>query len=442
MKQKSYFLASLGCAKNTVDSDSMAMLLERDGYLPAADPSHARVLIVNTCGFIQTAREESLQVLGELAQNKLPGQLLVAAGCMTERYRELIAKEIKGIDGFIGTRRWMDILDLVTSLRSKKATVQYHLPESPTVGRDEKGIVRASIQGGSAYLKIADGCRRPCAFCAIPLIKGTTVSRPLEVILNEAEILQDNGVKELILIAQDTTDYGYDLGMKDGLSTLLEKLLPRIPAIPWIRLLYSFPGYVTNRLIDIMSSSPQILNYLDIPLQHADPDILKKMNRPSDIDWVYKTINKMRAALPGLAIRSTFIVGYPGETEKEFSTLLKFIEEIQFDHVGAFTFSFEQGTSSEPFGDPVPEEEKQMRLSRLMKLQESISLQRNQALIGKQLEVLIEGTGDGISVGRSYRDAPEIDGLVIIDGELPIGEIQAVLVSGAMPHDLSAVIIK
>jgi ribosomal protein S12 methylthiotransferase len=442
MREKSYFLVSLGCAKNTVDSDSMAMLLERDGYRPAADPSHARVLIVNTCGFIQTAREESLQVLGELAQNKLPGQLLVAAGCMTERYRESIAKEVKGIDGFIGTRRWMDILDLVTSLRSKKATEQYHLPESPTVGRDEKGIVRASIQGGSAYLKIADGCRRPCAFCAIPLIKGTTVSRPLDVILDEAEILQDNGIKELILIAQDTTDYGYDLGMKDGLSTLLEKLLPRVPAIPWVRLLYSFPGYVTNRLIDIMSSSPQILNYLDIPLQHADGEILKKMNRPSDIDWVYKTVSKMRSAIPDLAIRSTFIVGYPGETEKEFSTLLKFIEEMQFDHVGAFTFSFEQGTSSEPFGDPVPEDEKQVRLSRLMKLQETISLRRNQALIGKRLDVLIEGTGDGISIGRSYRDAPEIDGLVIIDGELTIGEIQPVLVSGAMTHDLSAVIIK
>jgi ribosomal protein S12 methylthiotransferase len=264
----------------------------------------------------------------------------------------------------------------------------------------------------------------------------------LEVILDEAEKLQDNGVKELILIAQDTTDYGYDLGMKDGLSTLLERLLPRIPSIPWIRLLYSFPGYVTNRLIDIMSSSPQILNYLDIPLQHADPGILKKMNRPSDVNWVYKTISKMRAAIPDLAIRSTFIVGYPGETEKEFLTLLRFIEEMQFDHVGAFTFSFEQGTSSEPFGDPVPEEEKQERLSRLMKLQETISLRRNQALIGKRLDVLIEGKGDGISIGRSYRDAPEIDGLVIIEGELSVGEIQTAMVSGAMPHDLTAVIIK
>ncbi len=442
MKQKTYFLASLGCAKNTVDSDSMAVLLEREGYQPAADPSHARVLIVNTCGFIQTARDESLQILRELAQNKLPGQLLVAAGCMTERYRELIAQEVNGIDGFIGTRRWMDILDLVTSLRTNKSTVKYHLPESPTVGRDEKGIVRASIQGGSAYLKIADGCRRMCAFCAIPLIKGTTVSRPLEVILDDAEILQHNGVKELILIAQDTTDYGYDIGMKDGLSTLLEKLLPRIPSIPWIRLLYSFPGYVTNRLIDIMSSSPQILNYLDIPLQHADADILKKMNRPSDIDWIYKTIGKMRSAIPDLAIRSTFIVGYPGETEREFLTLLKFIEEMQFDHVGAFTFSFEQGTSSEPLGDPVSEEEKQERLARLMEMQESISLRHNQALIGKPLDVLIEGTGDGVSIGRSYRDAPEIDGLVIVEGELPVGEIHPVMVSGAMTHDLSAVLIK
>jgi ribosomal protein S12 methylthiotransferase len=249
-------------------------------------------------------------------------------------------------------------------------------------------------------------------------------------------------VKELILIAQDTTDYGYDQGMKDGLVILLERMLPLIPEIPWLRLLYSFPGYVSDRLIDLMSDSPQILHYFDIPLQHADPGILKRMKRPSDIHWVYRTIEKMRKRIPDLAIRSTFIVGYPGETEKEFRTLLKFLEEMQLDHVGAFTFSFEPGTSSESFGDPVSEEEKQERLRRLMKLQESISLKRNQGLIGKKLDVLIEGEGDGISVGRSYRDAPEIDGLVIVNGVLPIGTIQPVLISGAMTHDLTADIVK
>jgi len=440
--KKTYYLASLGCAKNTVDSSSMAELLKKDGYRGTDDPALASVLIVNTCGFIQAAREESLQVLGELAQQKQPGQWLIAAGCLTERYRELITEKVQGVDGFIGTRRWMDILELLSEMRRNPKTPQYHIPDVQSVGRDEKGVLRASVQGTSAYLKIADGCRRLCAFCSIPLIKGTTVSRPLELILNEAETLQYQGVKELIIIAQDTTDYGYDLGMKDGLATLLEKMLPRIPEIPWLRLLYSFPGYVSDRLIDLMSDTPQVLHYFDIPLQHADPGLLKKMKRPSDIDWVYRTVEKMRARIPDLAIRSTFIVGYPGETEKEFNTLLKFLEEMQLDHVGAFTFSFEPGTTSESFGDPVSEEEKQERLRRLMKLQEAISLKRNQALIGKKLDVLIEGEGDGISVGRSYRDAPEIDGLVIVNGVLPVGTIHPVLIAGAMTHDLTADIVK
>jgi ribosomal protein S12 methylthiotransferase len=440
--KKTYYLASLGCAKNTVDSASMAEILEKDGFRGTENPASASVLIVNTCGFIQAAREESLQVLKELAQNKRPDQWLVAAGCLTERNREVISENVKGVDGFIGTRRWMDILDLLTEIRQNPRIPQYHLPDVTTVGKDEKGILRVSMQGASAYIKIADGCRRPCAFCSIPLIKGTTVSRPPEIIINEAEILQANGVKELILIAQDTTDYGYDLGKKDGLVSLLESLLPRIPNIPWLRLLYSFPGYVSDRLIDMMSDSPQILHYLDIPLQHADPGILKSMKRPSDIDWVYRTVEKMRKRIPDLAIRSTFIVGYPGETEKEFKTLLKFLEEMQLDHVGAFTFSFEPGTTSEPLGDPVTAHEKEERLGRLMELQESISLKRNQALIGRKLDVLIEGEGDGISVTRSYRDAPEIDGLVIVEGSLPIGTIQPIQVTGAMTHDLTAIPIK
>jgi len=440
--KKTYYLASLGCAKNTVDSASMAGLLENGGYRVTEDPSTASVVIVNTCGFIETARNESLAVLDELAKNKHTGQWLIAAGCMTQRYREMISAQVKGIDGFIGTRRWMDILDLITKLRQNPKTVQYHIPDDEKVGLDEKGVLRASVQGGSAYLKIADGCRRPCAFCAIPIIKGTTVSRPLEVIVNEAELLQTNGIQELILIAQDTTDYGYDLGMKDGLVSLLEKMLPRIPDIPWVRLLYSYPGYVSDRLIDLMSTSQQILHYFDIPLQHADRGILEKMKRPSNIDWVIRTIEKMRKRIHDLAIRATFIVGYPGETEQEFRVLLKFLEEMKLDHVGAFTFSFEAGTASEPLGDPVPEQEKQERLQRLMELQESISLAKNQSLIGSKLDVLVEGQGDGISIGRSYRDAPEIDGLVIIEGNLEIGKISPVQITGAMVHDLTGVITK
>jgi ribosomal protein S12 methylthiotransferase len=442
MKSNTYHLISLGCAKNTVDSDSVAGLLERDGYKALRSPSQANLIIVNTCGFIQSAREESIQVLGELAQNKKPGQLLIAAGCMTERYRELILSSVQGIDGFIGTKRWMDILELVKELQSGRVNSQYYLPEANTIGRDEKGIVRAAIQGATAYLKIADGCRRPCAFCAIPLIKGTTVSRPAETIIAEAELLQDSGIQELILIAQDTTDYGFDLGMKDGLAKLLESLLPKIPAIPWVRILYSYPGYITDRLIDIMSNSTQILKYIDIPLQHAHQETLKRMKRPADMEWVYRTIEKMRHKMPDLAMRTTFIVGYPGETEEEFSTLLNFMQEIQFDHVGAFPFSFEEGTSSEKLGDPISEAIKQERLERLMTLQESISLRRNQAWIGKTLNVLVEGDGDGISIGRSFRDAPEIDGLVIIEDLAQIGKILPVQINGALTHDLTGRLMK
>lgn len=442
MKSKTYYLVSLGCAKNTVDSESMASLLNRDGYRAVTKPSRASVLIVNTCGFISQARQESLDVLRELAAEKKAGQRLIAAGCLTERSRQLMIDEIEGVDGFIGTRRWMDIVDFLDGLDGNSRQPKYHLPEGSTVGIDEKGVPRAALQGASAYLKIADGCRRPCAFCSIPLIKGTTVSRQPEEIISDTVRLQEAGVKELILIAQDTTDYGHDLGMKDGLSHLLEKMLPQIPSIPWVRILYAYPGYVTDRLIDLMASAPQVLHYLDIPLQHAHPDVLTRMSRPANMDWVHRTLEKMHSAMPDLALRSTFIVGYPGETESEFQTLIDFLEEVKFDHVGAFTFSFEPGTASEPLGDTVPEEVKQERLERLMLQQEKISLTRNQGWIGRKMDILTEGSGDGITIGRSYRDAPEIDGLVILEGEMEPGQIIPVQVTGAMTHDLSARIIK
>jgi len=445
MQSKKFYLVSLGCAKNTVDSDSMAALLFEAGYDAVDNPAWADLLIVNTCGFIGPAKQESINVLSELAGKKRRGQYLVAAGCLTERYREQVARQVPGIDGLLGTRRWMDIVEVARELRSSPHPQPlYHLPDTPSVGTDEHGVLRAAIQGASAYLKIADGCRRPCAFCAIPLIKGTAVSRPPETILAEAEALQELGVKELILIAQDTTDYGHDLGLKDGLAHLLEGILQRAPGIPWVRVLYAYPGYVTDRLIEVMASNPRVLPYLDMPLQHADPSLLRAMRRPANMDWVRSTLAKMRAAIPSLALRTTFIVGYPGETEEAFQALLDFVDEVRFDHLGAFTFSFEPGTASEPLGDPVPAEVKAERLERLMKRQESISLARNQALIGKRLDVLVEGVDKrkGISVGRSYRDAPEIDGMVIVQGKLAVGEIAPVMVTGAMVHDLMAALVQ
>jgi ribosomal protein S12 methylthiotransferase len=435
----------------------MAQLLVQDGYKPVEKPGQAAVLIVNTCGFIGPAKEESLNTLRELAAKKRNGQLLIAAGCLTQRYGVEVAKQVPGIDGILGTRRWMDILQVVEKLRATPHPEPlYHLPEAPTVGADDDGVLkaspstvlRASVAGASAYVKIADGCRRPCAFCAIPLIKGTAVSRPMAAILNEARILRDAGVRELVLIAQDTTDYGHDLGMKEGLATLLEQLTEAVPDMDWMRIMYAYPGYVTDRLIEVMATHKQVLPYLDIPLQHAAPQTLQRMRRPSNIDWVHKTLGKMRAALPRLAIRTTFIVGYPGETEAEFQSLLDFVQEIRFDRVGVFKFSFEPGTASEPLGDPLPAEVKEQRWEELMALQQNISLQINQSYTGQTLDVLVEGydngpstgSGRGLTIGRSYRDAPEIDGLVFAEGRAEIGQIVPVKITGALAYDLTGVL--
>ena len=455
MSKNTFHLVSLGCAKNTVDSDSMAQLLLRDGYHSVDDPSRANVLIVNTCGFIGPAKQESIDVLRELAEGKRGNQLLIAAGCLTQRYGSEVAEKVPGIDGVLGTRRWMDIVQVVRELRKgPHPEPLYHLPEAKTVGLDEHNALRASVAGASAYVKIADGCRRPCAFCAIPLIKGTAVSRPIDVILDEARRLRDAGVRELILIAQDTTDYGHDLGMKDGLAILLERLVKEVAESPspigrgvrgeggldWIRIMYAYPGYVTDRLIDVMASSKQVLPYLDMPLQHAHPKTLYRMKRPSNIDWVHRTLAKMRSKISNLAIRTTFIVGYPGETEEEYQALVDFVKEIRFDRVGTFQFSFEPGTTSEPLGDPIPAEVKQARYEKLMELQQGISMQVNQSYVGKTLDVLVEGRDKAIAIGRSYRDAPEIDGLVFIEGDAKVGEIVPVRITGAMAYDLTGVL--
>ena len=442
MGKPRFHVVSLGCAKNTVDSESMSALLQTSGYAETADASRADVVIVNTCGFIGPAKEESLRVLREFAGSKRPGQLLLAAGCLTQRYGAEVIAQAPGVDGVLGTRRWADVVEVVRALRQGGIPKPvYHLPDPGPVVMELPGIPRRAVQGASAYLKIADGCRRPCAFCAIPLIKGTAVSRAPEAILLEAAALDRQGVHEINLIAQDTTDYGSDLGIKDGLAILLEDMLRAAPSVDWFRILYAYPGYVTDRLIDSMAAHPRLVPYLDMPLQHAHPDTLRRMRRPANVDWVHRTIETMRRAMPDLALRTTFIVGYPGETEAEFETLLAFVEEMRFDHVGAFTFSFEPGTTSEPLGDPVPPAVKDERRDRLMALQQTISLRKNQSFVGRTLPVLIEGQGDGLSLGRSYRDAPEIDGMVIVEGEAPVGTMVPVRITGALPYDLSGTVM-
>ncbi len=459
-----YYLLTLGCPKNTVDSEGMAMLLSNAGYRGTATPETADILIVNTCGFLAVAEEESLAALRKLAAHKRRDQVLVAAGCMAQRNGERITREVPGIDGLLGTRRWMEIVPFIQDLRGgqgQRSFGRFALlgdPAQPLVG----AIARPPVLNGSAYLKISDGCDAPCAFCAIPLIKGALHSRPPAAIVAEAQALVADGSQELILIAQDTTDYGRDWGQPDALSDLIKNLLKGAPDLRWLRLMYAYPGHVSDALIDVMASDPRICHYLDMPLQHGHPATLRRMFRPSNIDKLLATFAKIRTALPDMAFRSTFIVGFPGETEEEFRGLLDFVEAIQFDKVGVFTFSPEPGTPASAMPDQVPEEVKDERYARLMALQQRISLARNQAQIGRTLDVLVEAHGAldpaaessearsarrrsratmpkrPVSLARSYRDAPEVDGLVVVSGTLPLGRMTRVRINGAMAYDLMA----
>jgi len=440
-----YYLLSLGCCKNTVDSEGMSRLLQRAGYAPADDPTAAELLIVNTCGFIDIAQEESFAALRDLAEAKRLGQSLIAAGCLSQRYGRKLVEEVPGLDGIIGTRRWMEITALVEKLSADgdRPLVMIGDPPVLLVG----SMSRSVVQGASAYLKIADGCSASCSFCAIPMIKGLARSRPMEAIVDEARQLVAQGVKEIVLIAQDTTAYGRDRGQRDGFPTLIEATLGAAPELPWLRLMYAYPQHITPRLIETMARHSQVCHYLDIPLQHAHPETLRRMNRPHGVDGVRRliadtstgSVQSLRQAMPDIALRTSFIVGYPGETEEEFEALLDFVEEIAFDRVGVFTYSREEGTPAADLPGQVPDQVKEERCRRLMELQQGISLAKNQQTVGRALDVLVEGSGDGLSVGRSYRDAPEVDGLVLIKEELPIGEMVPVLITEAVEYDLIGV---
>jgi len=305
----------------------------------------------------------------------------------------------------------------------------------------ENGVLRAAIQGGSAYLKIGDGCDRACSFCTIPMIKGPASSRPIQEVVRDAVKLQEQGIKELVLISQDTTSYGRDLHIKDGLVRLLKEIISSVPEIPWIRILYMFPGAINTELIELVAAEKQILHYVDLPLQHAHPSVLRRMQRPTDMKWVRNTIAFIRKTMPDIAIRTTFIVGFPEETEQEFQTLADFIEEIQFDRVGFFPYYAEAGTASYSMQDSVPASVKEERLQHLADLQEKISFSRNQQFLHNTFTVLVEGVDKDIVVGRSYRDAPEIDGLVIAVGRGKPGEIVSVKIQQAMAHDLFGEIV-
>jgi ribosomal protein S12 methylthiotransferase len=442
MQTMKYYLESLGCPKNLVDAQSMARLLQHLGHQPVDDPRQARVLIVNTCGFIDDARKESIDELRQLAGNKRPDQVLIAAGCLPQYWGEGMLDLVPGLDALLGTRRWSEIGPLFSDLQNGLAgppRSYLSLPGDSLLTGDGPRVAR---QGTSAYLKIADGCSAPCAFCAIPLIKGPAVSRPAGAVVQDAIDLVRQGVKEIVLIAQDTSAYGRDQGQRDALPRLLQAVLDAVPDLHWLRLMYTYPGHVSRRLIDLMAGDPRLCHYLDLPLQHAHPNLLRRMKRPANVDRTRRLIADLRAAMPDVALRTSFIVGYPGETEKEFQELLDFVAETRFDRVGVFLYSSEQGTVAAALPDPVSQKVKAERHDRLMALQQCISLEINQAQVGRTLEVLVEGQGDGLSVGRSYRDAPEIDGLVLLPGHLPVGEIVRVRISGAMEYDLVGEILR
>jgi ribosomal protein S12 methylthiotransferase len=438
-----YYLESLGCPKNLVDAQGMARMLKHLGYQPVADPRQAQVLIVNTCGFIEDARKESIDELLLLARDKRQDQVLIASGCLSQFWGQALTDTVPGLDALLGTRRWSEIGALLGDLQ--KGRVEHpqsylSLPGEPLLTAAGDGP-RAARQGASSYLKIADGCSAPCSFCAIPLIKGPTVSRPAKDVVQDAIDLVNQGVKEIVLIAQDTTAYGRDWGDADALSGLMQRILDATPDLHWLRLMYAYPAHVSQRLIEVMAGDPRVCHYLDLPLQHAHPDVLRRMKRPANLERTRRLIAGLRAAMPDLAIRSSFIVGYPGETEGEFRALLDFVVQTRFDRVGVFLYSPEQGTAASALAGRVPQEAKAERYDRLMALQQCISLEINEAQVGRKLDVLVEGQGDGLSVGRSYRDAPEIDGLVLLPGDLPVGSLARVRISGAMEYDLTGELV-
>jgi len=427
-------LITLGCPKNEVDSEMMAVLLVQAGHQTVAERERADVLLVNTCGFIEPARQEAYALLTELAASKRSSQSLVVTGCLAQRRCDEICARFP-VDAVVGTQAWPRIVEVIGQIekRQRRAIVL-----TPTDRNLVTSVQRHIIRGRTAYVKIADGCDAACAYCAIPLIKGKQRSKPPADIVREARELAANGVAELVLIAQDTTAYGRDLAEAGTLAALLRRLHAEVDGLAWQRLLYAYPNHLTPELVATMAATPSVCHYLDVPLQHGSPDVLRRMRRPHDLQQIYDMVGALRQAMPDVVLRSTFIVGFPGETEREFQHLLDLLAAVRFDKVGVFQFSPEEGTPAYDMPAQVAAELKQERYDRAMTLQQGISAEINAGLIGQRIEVLIEAVEEGVSVGRSYRDAPEIDGLVIIPAELREGAFVEVEVTAADAYDLTA----
>ena len=393
---------TLGCSKNTVDSERLMKQIQLNKIGLVDDPNKAETVIINTCGFIEAAKEESINTILEAVAMKNNGKIkkVIVAGCLSERYKDDLLKEIPEVDVYFGTENYEGIIkELGGNL--KKELLGERLLTTPS---------------HTAYLKISEGCDHPCSFCAIPLMRGLHKSKPMGELIKEAVFLAANNTKELVLIAQDTTDYGKDLDNNENISGLLREL-SKIKGIEWIRLMYAYPSKFPDDLIEEIKTNSKVCKYVDIPLQHISDDVLKSMRRGVTAERTKKLLRKLRREIPDITIRTTFIVGYPNESQKDFDELCDFIREIKFDRIGTFTFSVEENTSSFILGDPVSEKEKEQRKNILMEIQKYISLTKNESFIGKKLKVLVEAVEGDFYIGRSYRDAPEVDGEILISKE-------------------------
>jgi len=431
-------LVSLGCPKNLVDSEGLLARLVEHGYELTADPAEADIIIVNTCGFIDAAKEESIDTILEMAAYKEKGRCrkLIVTGCLSQRYPQEIAAEIPEVDAVIGTGSLERLPALLDEIESGKQVVAVGAP-----GGFRGGARILATRPGTAYLKIAEGCNHRCSYCVIPELRGPLKSRPEEELVAEASSLARQGVKELILVAQDTTSYGLDLYHELRLPSLLRKLAA-IPEIRWLRLLYMYPERITSELLATIAEEPKVCRYFDIPLQHASDRILKAMGRASRQSSVRRLVEEIRRVFPEAALRTTFIVGFPGETEAEYEELLAFVEEQEFDWVGVFSYSPQEGTPAADLPGQVADEIKEERRERLLKVQRRISLKRNRAWLGKRLEVLIERVGEGTGSGRCFRQAPEVDGITRIRGQgLKVGEFARVEIKHAGIYDLGGRVV-
>ena len=430
---------SLGCDKNLVDSEVMLGLLDEKGYQIVDDETQADIIVVNTCCFIHDAKEESIQTILDMGQYKTEGKLkaLIVTGCLAQRYKQEIIDEIPEVDAVLGTTAYDKIVETIEETLKNNG----HIVELTDVDAlplvDTKRMVTTG--GHFAYLKIAEGCDKHCTYCIIPKIRGNYRSVPMERLVKEAEGLAKQGVKELILVAQETTLYGKDIYGEKSLHKLLKELC-KINGIQWIRILYCYPEEIYDELIRVMKEEPKICHYLDLPIQHANDQILKRMGRRTSKQQLVDIVHKLREEIPDIALRTTLITGFPGETKEQHEELMEFVDEMEFDRLGVFTYSPEEDTPASTMPDQIDEEVKEDRQAEIMELQQEIVFDQAEDMIGREVLVMIEGkvADENAYVGRTYKDAPNVDGLIFIntDAELMSGDFAKVRVTGAVEYDL------